>query len=274
MKHFWVEPTLWAFLVQALAFVAYIPLSYIGYRWVRAPLKRNRVKQSLMQLGIVHTEELENMMAGGYQFKHYFWPLLSACTLIVAYYTMTHPYIIQGGLWSGLLEEVINVFDGDDLFPRAILMGRYLFWGFLGAWIYSSYLTVRRFLAYDLTPSVYLFAGNRFALAMAVASIVGLWVGTVSARAGTSFDVNFATVAVITFFIGFFPEQGVNWIAIMAQKVLKQQGGISKETYLSEIEGLSIWHQGRLKQEGIDNVQNLATADVPTLIIDFTTIHF
>jgi hypothetical protein len=36
---------------------------------------------------------------------------------------------------------------------------------------------------------------------------------------------------------------------------------------LAEIEGLSIWHQGRLKQEGIENVQNLAAADIPALVI-------
>ena len=48
---------------------------------------------------------------------------------------------------------------------------------------------------------------------------------------------------------------------------MKQQGGIAKETRLSEIEGLSIWIQSRLNQEGIDNVQNLATADVPALVV-------
>jgi hypothetical protein len=79
--------------------------------------------------------------------------------------------------------------------------------------------------------------------------------------------VNMATASIVLFSIGFFPEQGINWIAATAQKALKQQGGIAKETRLSEIEGLSIWHQGRLRQEGIENVQNLATADVPALVI-------
>ena len=81
------------------------------------------------------------------------------------------------------------------------------------------------------------------------------------------FDVNMVTVSIVAFFIGFFPEQGINWITATAQKTLGQRGGIAKETRLSEIEGLSIWHQGRLRQEGIENVQNLATADVPALVI-------
>lgn len=96
---------------------------------------------------------------------------------------------------------------------------------------------------------------------------MGVGVGTFSTAAGVPFDVNMATVSIVAFFIGFFPEQGLNWIAATAKKALGQQGGIAKETRLSEIEGLSIWHQGRLKQEGIENVQNLATADVPALVV-------
>ena len=58
MEHL-TEPTLWAFLLQAILSTGYIPLSYLAYRWVRAPLKRDRVKQSLSQLGIDMTKELE-----------------------------------------------------------------------------------------------------------------------------------------------------------------------------------------------------------------------
>jgi hypothetical protein len=140
MEHL-TEPTLWAFLLQAVAFVAYIPLSYLAYRWVRAPLKRDRVKQSLSQLGIVQTEELEETMAGEYRLRHYLWPLSLACLTTMGLYALTHPYLIQGGLWVGILEEVINVHGGDNTFPRAIIGGRALFWGWLGAYIYSFHLT-------------------------------------------------------------------------------------------------------------------------------------
>ena len=128
-------------------------------------------------------------------------------------------------------------------------------------------MTFRRFLAYDLTPSVYIFIANRFILAFSVGGITGLGIGTYSTATGVPLDVNLITVGLIVFFIGFFPEQGVNWITATAQKALKQQGGISKETHLAEIEGLSIWHQGRLKQEGIENIQNLAAADISALVI-------
>ena len=82
MEHL-TEPTLWAFLLQAVVFVAYIPTSYLAYRWVRAPLKRDRVKQSLSQLGIDMTKELEEVMAGEYRLKHYVWPLFGTCLLVL-----------------------------------------------------------------------------------------------------------------------------------------------------------------------------------------------
>jgi len=273
MEHL-TEPTLWAFLLQEAMYISPILLSYPAYRWVRARLKRERVEQSLSKLGIVQTKELEEIIGGEYRLKHYAWPLLGTCLVIFCAYAVTHPYGIQRGLWAGFLEEVIDIFGADNLFPRAITVGRFLFWGWLGAYIYSLHLIYRRFLAYDLTPSVYVFTLNRFLLAMTVGAIVGLGVGTFSTAAGVPFDVNMATVCIVTFFVGFFPDQGITWIAAMAKKALKLQGGIAKETRLSEIEGLSIWHQGRLMQEGIENVQNLAMADVPALVVGTPfTVH-
>jgi hypothetical protein len=258
-------PSLWAFLFQVLALPSYIPLSYLAYRWVRAPQKRKWVKQSLAQLGISQTDQFENTIAGDYHLKHYFWPVVLAYVFTSLAYTATHPYPIRLGMWVGVLEEMI---DTGTSFPLAIVAGRILFWGWLGAYVYSFHLTWRRFLTYDLTPSVYIFTSNRFLLAFAVGAIVALGVGMFSLTAGVSPEVNFVALCVVTFFVGFFPEQGINWFTATAKKTLRQQGGIAKEIRLSEIEGLSIWHQGRLKQAGIENVQNLAAADIPALVVE------
>jgi hypothetical protein len=266
MENFWVQPTLWAFLIQALAQALGIPFSYIAYCWVRVPARREQVKDSLIRLGIARIDELDRAF-GEYTFKNYFWPLFFATLVTLVGFAFSHPYFVQLGVMAGWIEEVINIFASDNLFPRPILTARFFMWASLGAWVYSFHLIWRRFLAYDLTPSVYVFVANRYALAMIVSSIVGVGVGTFFTAAGVPFDVNMATVSIISFFIGFFPEQGLNWITAMAQKSLKLQGDIARETRLAEIEGLSIWHQGRLKQESIENVQNLATDDIPALVI-------
>lgn len=74
-------------------------------------------------------------------------------------------------------------------------------------------------------------------------------------------------VSIVVFFIGFFPDQGITWITVTAKKALKLEGETSNETPLSSIQGLSIWQQSRLNQTGIENVQNLAAADVAGLIV-------
>lgn len=271
-----IDPRLWVFLFQAILLSSYIPLSYLAYQWVRAPLKQDRVRQELSQLGLTQTQELLQTMAAEYRLRHYIWPLSLVSIETFLFYSITHPYVIELGLWKGVLEEVVDVFGLKETLPWDIVAGRILFWGWLGAFVYSLHLTFRRFLAFDLTPSVYIFTGNRFWLAMSVGAIVSIAVGTfLSALNKDSLSVNLITVYLVAFFIGFFPEQGMHWITIMVKEVLKLQGAMAKETSLAEIEGLSIWHQGRLKQEGIENIQNLAMADLPALVAGtpFTVIQ-
>ncbi|MBN1219685.1 MAG: hypothetical protein JXM69_12210 [Anaerolineae bacterium] len=260
----------------------FIAVSFVAYRWVREPVKRNRARQALELLGYTETEGLageevaeseqlvdpqKSAVVNEYRLRHYIWPVFLACLLTFIVYAIAHPYAIQFGLWSGVLEEVIDIFGMDDVFPRRILAGRILFWGFIGAYTYSVHLIFRRFLSYDLTPSIYIFVANRLWLAMTVGAIVGVAVGTLNNAAGMSFDVNLALVSVILFVIGFFPDHGLTWLVSTAQTILKQRWNPSKELNLSEVEGLNIWQQARLKQEGIENVQNLAAANVADLVV-------
>lgn len=262
------EPTLLSFVLQLTLVVIYIPTSYIAYRQTRAPQKNKRVIEELILIGVTPSETSIQVTSDVYNSKHYLWPISLACLVVSFLYSYTHPYFINLGLTTGVLEEVINVFNADEILPRPVIQGRFWFWGWAGAWVYSFQLIFRRYLTYDLTPSVYIFALNRFLLATIVGGILGVGLGTFLTATGTPFDMNMATVSMTVFFIGFFPERGVDWLTAIVQKTLRQKGRIAKEKRLSDIEGLSIWHQGRLKQEGVENVQNLATADIPALIIN------
>lgn len=260
------DSTFLAYLIQAFIFVFPILASYPAYRWVRAPQKQTSVRKALRDLGLETSLEIQDALSKEYTARDYVWPVFSGSAVTVVVFAFTHPWIIETGVWSGLLEEMIDVF-GNDTYARDLIAGRFLYWGWLGAYIYTVQMVIRRFLAYDLTPSVYIFATMRFLLAMIIGAIVGVALGTLNKSAGMVFDVNLMTVSVVAFFIGFFPERGLDWIGAMAKRTLGQQEGIAMETRLSELEGLSIWHQGRLRQEGIENVQNLAMSDIPGIIV-------
>jgi hypothetical protein len=261
------EPTFFNFLFLAIILILPFPGSYIAYRLARAPQKRGQAMIDMSYLGLLHAEHWEKTINEEYHLRHYFAPLLLTVFLTVVTLSMTHPVIIQTGLYAGILEEWVNIFGPEPPFPTVILMGRFLFWGWLGAYVYALILTLRRFLDYDLNPNVYVFACNRFLLAFVVCSIVGIGLGAYSATARVPLDVNLTTVYIVSFFIGFFPEQGMTWITITAQRALKQQSGVVKEVALAEVDGMSIWQQGRMQQANIENVQNLATADIPNLVV-------
>lgn len=260
------QPNLAAFLFQCLILVVYIPASYIAYRTVRVPLKNERVKKALIQLGVLDARETDKIGFNQYELQHYVLPVFLACVVVLATYSATNPYPIQKGVWTGVLEQIINVFNMDDLYSREILAGRYLFWGWMGAYIYSFNLIVRRFLSYDLTPNVYIYAASRFLLAFIVGAMTGTFMGTMNTSGGMGFDSNFATISLLMFGIGFFPDQGLNFIRINVKRLLGSEAGTATEKPLSEVEGLSIWHQARLAQDGIENVQNLANADISELV--------
>lgn len=274
MPAYIADASWWGFVFQCLVSIAPIVGSYIAYRWTRVSEHIHNVEIALQQIGYRQDGEaadrITSRMKDKYNMQIYFWPLVLTSGVILVLYSMTHPFIIRNGLWVGTLEEVVNIFGAQ--LPSAISAGRVLFWGWLGAYIYSFNLIFKRFMAYDLTPSVYVFAATRFILAWIIGSIVAVGLGTVlNKTTRMDAELNMASIFVVVFFIGFFPEQGLDWINVFAKnrmRLLRRSGEVVKETRLSDIEGLSIWQQARLQQEGIENVQNLATADIPQLIMN------
>lgn len=258
--------TLATFLTQAILFTIVIPLSFIVYRLVRVPDRHAMDAHNLRQLGLSDVERLPIMRSCQYNARDYLGPIIAASSLTFVLYSLTNPFVISSGVWAGVIEPFIDIFGLQEMYRVEILIGRYLFWGFIGAWLYSVTLIVRRFLTYDLTPAVYLFVFGRFLMAWIIGSIVGLAVSTTSRNAGLLPELNLISSYVLVFFIGFFPERGLQWISATAQRALGQNSKTSKEVPLSHVEGMGIFHQSRLRQEGIENAQNLAMTDVVMLV--------
>jgi len=253
------------FLLQGIGFVSVIPLSYIVYRRNRAPLRRKYARDALSQLGIVQRAELEKILATESQFRPYFWPMLGTCAILLAFYAGSHPHFVQQGIWTRALESATGIFGLNDLSSRGIVAESFLFYGFLGAWIYSLQLVLRRFLTYDLTPSVYILIIYRLLLTLTIGTILGIGLVTFLTATGVSTSTNRVILSIVMFLIGFFPDKGLKWIVIKARQALQKD--VPETVRLSDIDGLSLWHQDRLMEEGIDNVHALMTADMPILVM-------
>ena len=261
-----------AFIFQVIILITPMLGSYFAYRQLRAPKKFETTIKALRELGYEwDTDGNVNRHQQGFTARDYMAPLFYATALTAIAYSVTHPYTVHTlGIWKGLLEQFITIFGTSEMVEVTgdLFVGRFLLYGFIGAYIYTVNMIFQRYLQYDLSPSVYIFVSTRFLVAIFISAIVGLALGVINNATEMSFDMNLMTVSVVAFFIGFFPERGLDWIMAMSKRVLNQTTNVANETRLSELEGLSIWHQGRFLQESIENVQNLATADIPSLIIN------
>jgi hypothetical protein len=143
---------------------------------------------------------------------------------------------------------------------------------FLGAYFFALQLLFRRYVRRDLRASAYVAVSLRVILA-----VIGIWV-VVEAVAMTpasfvaSNDQKHTMekfLLVLGFVIGVFPR--VAWQVI--QSGIKRVGSIivpSLETQLPlrDLDGLTVWHEARFEEEDIENIPNMATADLVDLFIN------
>ena len=136
---------------------------------------------------------------------------------------------------------------------------------FLGAYFFSLQLLIWRFVRKDLSPNAYLSVALRILLAM-----IGIWVVNQGIELFQA-DLDIRTRLVVAFAIGVFPV--IVWQFIVG--IVKRIPGVAvvlpnlkQGLALSELDGLTIWHETRLEEEDIENVANMASSDVVDLLLN------
>ena len=73
---------------------------------------------------------------------------------------------------------------------------------------------------------------------------------------------------ILAFAVGVFPDVGWQWLIKKLQAITTSGVPDQSKNYpLSQISGITIWIESRLLEEDIENVQNLATANLPELLL-------
>jgi len=147
-----------------------------------------------------------------------------------------------------------------------VALSRPLFFAFLGAYLFILHTTARRFMAGDLNPDAYVYIATRMIISVIVAAMLVL-AGNPQAfqinTAGSSYAI---FTYIVAFVVGIFPENGLNWLLSFVRRHFKGIGEIDQSYQLQKLAGLNRWHAIRLNVEGIDNVYNLANADIYDLV--------
>ncbi len=160
----------------------------------------------------------------------------------------------------GLCDAYLNMHynSGQPRFFSAkfIEATRPILYAFLGVYLFNLGTIVRRLYLADLNEQVFWGAINRLWLSMGLALVV----------LKSSLPLSNSESSVFLS-IGFLANTFLEWVLDNALKLLNVGQPKSEDLPLQMIKGINIWKEYRLEEEGIENVQNLATADVTELTV-------
>lgn len=130
--------------------------------------------------------------------------------------------------------------------------------GFLGAYLFIFQMLIRRFFQSDLRPSAYASALLRIITVLIVVASLNqlMLINRPEAKAA------------VAFIIGFFPLVGIHALQRAAAAALRAAvPSLSPPYPLNQIDGLSVWYEARLLEEGIEDMESLATANFVDVIL-------
>jgi hypothetical protein len=135
--------------------------------------------------------------------------------------------------------------------PTLSLVG----YAFLGAYVFTLLHVVRGYQRRDLHPKTYNTIVARVLVAYALALVIGVVAGGPGAE-------------VLLFFVGFTPQSALVWLK---EKLSTESGAwrhvlLQEPAPLTDIEGIDLYDRTRLAEEGINNIEALAHADIVELM--------
>jgi F0F1-type ATP synthase assembly protein I len=133
---------------------------------------------------------------------------------------------------------------------------------FLGAYFFAIQMLFRRYVRSDLRGSAYVAVVMRIVIAL-----IGIWVITGFAKA-TPWGDDESKLLLVGFAVGVFPVVAWQITRNIMVKIFRfALPSLQPEMALNCLDGLTVWHEARLEEEDIENVPNMATADIVSLLI-------
>jgi hypothetical protein len=145
-------------------------------------------------------------------------------------------------------------------------------YAFLGAYFFSLQMIFRRYVLRDLRASAYIALSLRIILAVLATWVLEhAWTLTAAATAGATVvdaEASRRSLLVAAFVVGVFPQVAWQYVQAALKTVTLAKFMVpSLDTQLpvSDLDGLTVWHESRLEEEDIENIPNMATAN----LVDF-----
>jgi len=141
-------------------------------------------------------------------------------------------------------------------------------YGFVGSYIFSIRLVYRRYTTFDLQPYVYFNCALTFLSGIAFNFVLFEVIFQIASNPLEAVSgVGAIGVGVIAFSFGYFPSLAIGFIETSVYHALRLGNRRASRLPLKLIDGISIFDEVRLRDEGIDNIQNLATVRIDELLL-------
>lgn len=165
--------------------------------------------------------------------------------------------------WTAILLPFYDFSNGSRMSLVAIRyvggsLGAALAFGFMGAYWFNLQSLVRRYFQNDLRVDAYISGIVRLVVVLfLVAAIDSVW------------PASDASLYATAFLIGVFPRLGLQLLEKAVAKAIAwvRFPELRNPYPLTQLDGLNMWYEARLVEEGIEDMQNLATADMVDLLL-------
>jgi hypothetical protein len=128
--------------------------------------------------------------------------------------------------------------------------------GFVGAYWFILQDVVRRYFRDDLKTSAYVSVSTRIIVVVVLVATM------------TLVPVEPQEQALLAFLVGVFPQLGIQVLKNGAGRLGKRMLANLEIRYpLSDLDGLSVWDEARLAEEGIEDLQGLTTANLVDVLL-------
>ena len=129
----------------------------------------------------------------------------------------------------------------------------------LGAYVFNFGFLARRGYMADVTKNAFWSCINRLILA------VGFGIALSMATTTHGWGFRGESLGFISFAIAFIPRVALSWLRRAGSDYFGEREDSTHELSLQLVQGIDIWKVARLEEEGIESIQNLATASAVTL---------
>jgi hypothetical protein len=210
---------------------------------------------------LVSPETVKTSMRSRYGYKKFLWPVTLLFFFNLIGFSMIWDIIGYRFAMEGKISPVLYSKEFISVVELPMM-------AFLGVVIFNYGLMLRRLYVWDLTTPVFWNALYRTWLVLAVASVLAASMSFVIPT-NDGAPNEWVHWHAVFFIIGFIVNEFVGMLMDQARQRFQIKRLKVDELPLSLIQGINFWHEYRLEEEGIENIQNLATGDIIDLA--FTT---